>query len=287
MNIRAIAKKLKRPATAHKGTFGRIFILAGSRGMTGAAHLSGMGALRSGAGLVTVGVPDAVYGILARREAELMVRPFPSTIAGTLSLKGFSEIKSFCATQDVLAIGPGLSQNSATQKLVRKILPTGQLPLMIDADGLNALKGNLKVLKPCRGRGVLTPHPGEFCRVFGGKLDDSDVMRKKRASETAKKYGVIMVLKGHRTVVASPEGSCYINTTGNPGMATAGAGDVLTGMIAALIGQGLSNFEAACLGVYLHGLAGDKAAEKVGQISLTAGDLLLFLPAAFKTLLPS
>ena len=287
MNIRAIAKKLKRSATAHKGTFGRVFILAGSRGMTGAAHLSGMGALRSGAGLVTVGVPDAVYGILARREAELMVRPFPSTKAGTLSFKGFSEIARFCTTQDVLAIGPGLSQNNATQKLICKILQTGQLPLVIDADGLNAVKGNLKVLKPCRGRGVLTPHPGEFCRVFGGKLDDSDVLRKKRAAETAKEYGVIMVLKGHRTVVASPEDGCYINTTGNPGMATAGSGDVLTGIIAALIGQGLSNFEAACLGVYLHGLAGDKAAAKVGQISLIAGDLLLFLPAAFKTLLPS
>ena len=282
VNIRSIAKKLKRPATAHKGTFGRVFILAGSRGMTGAAHLAGMGALRSGAGLVTVGVPDAVYRIIAKRESELMVRPFPSTRQGTFSLKGLLEIKRFCAGQHVLAIGPGLSQNSATQKLIRKILQTAQLPLVIDADGLNALKRDLKVLNACRGRAVLTPHPGEFTRVFGGKLDDSGALRKKRALEAARRHGAVIVLKGHRTVVVSPEGNCHINTTGNPGMATAGAGDVLTGTIAALIGQRLPYFEAACLGVYVHGLAGDLAAKKMGEISLTAGDILQFLPQAFK-----
>lgn len=286
MSIHSIAKKLKRPVTAHKGDFGRVFILAGSRGMTGAAHLAGMGALRAGAGLVTIGVPDAVYLIIAKRESELMIRPLPSTSKGTLSLKGFPEIKRFCHTQNVLAIGPGLSQHMTTQKLIRKVLQETEISTVIDADGINALKGNLKVMKACRGRVALTPHPGEFLRVFGGKLDDTETSRKKRACETAKEYGVVMVLKGHRTVVASPDGEVFINTTGNPGMATAGSGDVLTGAIAALVGQGLSHFEAACFGVHAHGLAGDLAAKKIGQVGLTAGDILRFLPEAFKELIP-
>lgn len=287
MNIQSIAKKLKRPATAHKGTFGRVFILAGSRGMTGAANLAGMGALRSGAGLVTIGVPDAIYLVVAKRDSELMFRPLSSTTQGTLSLKGFSEIKRFCATQNVLAIGPGLSKHITTQKLIRKVLQETDLPVVIDADGLNALKGHLTVLNTCRGRAILTPHPGEFLRIFGGKLDDSDALRKKRTLEVAKKHGVVIVLKGHHTVVASPEEDLHINTTGNPGMATAGSGDVLTGVIAALMGQGLSCFEAACLGAHVHGLAGDRASKKIGPISLTAGDLLRFLPEVFKSLVPS
>jgi NAD(P)H-hydrate epimerase len=215
-----------------------------------------------------------------------MTRPFPSTNKGTLSLRGFSEIRRLCAAQNVLAIGPGLSQHITTQKLIRKVLQTTELPLVVDADGLNAIKGHLKVLDACRGRAVLTPHPGEFVRVFGGKLDDSDALRKKRTVNTAQKHGVVIVLKGHRTVIAAPEGDCHINTTGNPGMATAGSGDVLTGMIAALMGYGLSYFEAACLGVHVHGLAGDMAVKKIGQTSLTAGDLLRFLPEAFKSLVP-
>ncbi len=288
MDIKNLAQeKLRRPATGHKGTFGRVFILAGSRGMAGAAHLAGMGALRSGAGLVTVGVPDAVYLIIAKRESELMIRPLPSTAKGTLSLKGLTEIKRFCFTQQVLALGPGLSQHATTQQLIRRIIQETELPVVIDADGLNALKGHLTILKKGRALAVLTPHPGEFTRVFGGKLDDSDILRRKRALETAKEYSVVLVLKGHHTVVASPEGKVYVNPTGNPGMATAGAGDVLTGMIAALVGQGCSPFEAACLGVHVHGLAGDLAAKKTGQVSLTAGDILFFLPEAFKSLVPS
>ena len=282
MNLQAIAQKLKRPATAHKGTFGRVLILAGSRGMTGAAHLTGMAALRSGAGLVTVGVPEAVYRIIARREAELMVRPYPSTPRGTLSLGGFLEIKKFCHTQTVLALGPGLSQNGTTQKLIRKMITSSELPVVIDADGLNALKGHLKVLKACRGRALLTPHPGEFIRVFGGKLNNTQAVRKDRATAVARDHGVVIVLKGHHTVVASPDGETYVNKTGNPGMATAGSGDVLTGVIAALIGQGFSLYEAACLGVYVHGFAGDRAAREMGEISLTAGDILSHLPKAFK-----
>lgn len=286
MNVSLLAKKLKRPVVAHKGDFGRVFILAGSRGMSGAANLAGMGALRAGAGLVTMGVPDAIYLIIAKRDSELMIRPFPSTVRGTLSLKGFCEIKRFCYGQDVLAIGPGLSQHMTTQKLIRRIIQETETQMVVDADGLNALKGNLSVLKKCRGRAVLTPHPGEFVRLFGGRLDDFAVFRKTRAIETSSKHGVVIVLKGHQTVVASPDGEVYVNKTGNPGMATAGSGDVLTGVIAALIGQGLSCFEAASLGVYVHGLAGDRAAKKMGQVSLIAGDLLDCLPGIFKTIVP-
>lgn len=286
MNLHSIAKTLKRSPTAHKGSFGRVFILAGSRGMTGAAHLAGMGALRSGAGLVTVGVPDAVYLVVAKQDSEIMVKPLPSTAKGTLSLKAFPEVRKFAHSQDVLAFGPGLSQHLTTQKLIRKMLSETERPMVIDADGLNALKGNLKALEHCRGRAVLTPHPGEFTRVFGGKLDDTDALRKKRAGEVAQEYGVVIALKGHRTVVASPEGELFVNTTGNPGMATAGSGDVLTGVIAALIGQKLPLCEAACLGVHVHGLAGDLAAKKAGQISMTAGDILQHLPEAFQKLIP-
>lgn len=285
MNIRSLAQKLKRPVAAHKGDFGRVLILAGSRGMTGAAHLAGMGALRAGAGLVTVGVPSAVYGIVARREAELMVRPFPSTSSGSFSLAGFSAIKQCSSGQDILALGPGLSQNKATQQLVRKVLGTVTLPLVIDADALNALKGKPELLKACRGRTVLTPHPGEFLRVFGGQLDDSPALRENRARAAAAKHGVVIVLKGHRTVIAAPDGRIHINKTGNPGMATAGSGDVLTGIIAALAGQGFSLYEAACLGVHAHGLAGDLATKKVGQTGLVAGDILDFVAAAFKKIL--
>jgi NAD(P)H-hydrate epimerase len=301
MNIQSIANKLKRPATAHKGTCGRVFILAGSRGMTGAANLTGMAALRSGAGLVTVGVPDAVYLVIARHDSELMVKPLPSTAKGTVSLKAFPEISRALHGQDVLAIGPGLSQHVTTQKLIRKVIEETRGPVVIDADGLNALKGHLDVLRGPRKKSraglnlpykikpgqILTPHPGEFVRLFGGKLDDSDALRKKRAGQVAGEYGVVMVLKGHHTVVATPDGEVFVNKTGNPGMATAGSGDVLTGVIAALAGQGLSSYEAACLGVHVHGLAGDLAAKKTGEVSLTAGDILRFLPEAFKELIPS
>lgn len=286
MNIKQLARgKLKRPVTGHKGNFGRVFILAGSRGMTGAAHLAGMGALRSGAGLVTLGIPDAVYLVIAKRESELMVRPFPSTKMGTLAFKARTEIKNFCSGQDVLALGPGLSQNISTQKLIRATLRETALPLIIDADGINALKGNWEVLHFCRNRAVLTPHPGEFVRVFGGSLSDAGPLRRQRAFEAAQKSGTVIVLKGHRTVVASPRGEIYVNTTGNAGMATAGSGDVLTGVIAAFVGQGCSLFEAACLGAYVHGLAGDLAAKHVGPVGLIAGDLIRLLPEAIKRIL--
>ncbi len=271
-----------RKLSSHKGDYGRIFILAGCQGLTGAAHLAGMGALKAGAGLVTVGVPEKIYPLVAKREAEVMVAPFPSTAQGTFAFRSLKPILAFSKSQDVLALGPGVSGNRETQRLIRKVIQESVQPLVIDADGLNALKGELPVLRHSRYRAILTPHPGEFVRLFGGGLASKNTARKKRAKEVAQKFGIFVVLKGFHTVVASPEGEIYVNPTGNPGMATAGSGDVLTGIIAALTGQRFSLWDSARFGVYLHGLAGDLACKKTGEASLTAGDILEWLPAAIK-----
>ncbi|MFA6599991.1 MAG: NAD(P)H-hydrate dehydratase [Candidatus Omnitrophota bacterium] len=278
-----IRKSWKRRArAAHKGDFGRVLILAGSKGYAGAAHLAASACLRAGAGLVTLGVPEKIYTVLARREAEVMVKPFASTHEGTLSRRSLRAILDFARTQDVLAVGPGLSRQSETQALVRALIREVSLPVVLDADGLNALEGHPALLKKITGRFILTPHPGEFLRLFGGPLTGAPSVRKKRAAQAAKSCGGIVLLKGRGTVVAAPNGKTYVNTTGNPGMATGGSGDVLTGMIAALLGQGFSPWDAARFGAYLHGLAGDLAARKFGEISMTAGDLLTFLPQVIR-----
>ncbi|MBI2167401.1 MAG: NAD(P)H-hydrate dehydratase [Candidatus Omnitrophica bacterium] len=274
-----------RPKRADKKDFGRVFILAGSRGYTGAAALTSFAALRAGAGLVTLGCPEKIYSILARRHPEVMVRPFPSTPEGSFSEKGFPEIMKFLKTQDILAFGPGLGRNAATGRLVRRLTSKFPLPVVIDADGINLFKGKTEEFKKRRGETILTPHPGEFVRVFGGKKPRTGRERKERACQTAREFGVFLVLKGHRTVVASPSGKTAVNPTGNPGMATGGTGDVLTGVIAALLGQGMRPFEAARFGVYLHGLAGDLAAREKGEVSLVAGDLVEFLPQALRLVL--
>ncbi len=271
----------RRAPDSHKGDYGRVFVAAGSRGMSGACVLSSYGALLAGAGLVTAGVPRGLTAPLTRVFREPMFRPFPETKDGTLSRKAYSGIMKFLATQDVLAIGPGLSQNRETRALIRKIVAGCHKPMVLDADGLNAFAGDARLFEKLKAPAVLTPHPGEFVRLFGGVKPEGDTDRKKRALEAAKKYRVVLVLKGHRTVVASPDGKVYVNRTGNPGMATGGAGDVLTGIIAAMLGQGIDPFPAACFGVYIHGLAGDCAARKKGQHSLLAGDIIDCLPEAF------
>ena len=278
-----IKKQLARHRHSHKGDYGRIFVLAGSHGMSGVCFLTSMAALRSGAGLVTVGIPKSLTLPLARKMTEAMTFPLPETPAGTLSDRAFSSAKRFLEKQDVLAIGPGLSLNLKTQFLIRKIVLASRKPMVIDADALTAFSGKTSLLKKIKSPTILTPHAGEFARLFGGKAPGSDSERKKRALEAAKKFRVILVLKGYGTVVASPGGEIYVNGTGNPGMATGGSGDVLTGVIAAMLGQGVRPFEAACFGVFVHGLAGDFAARKKGQISLIAGDILDALPRAFGT----
>lgn len=284
MGIQSEIRKLlpMRKPESHKGTYGRVFILAGSRGLSGACLLSAKAALRSGAGLVTVGVPESLVLPLSRRLLEAMTKGFAETGEGTLDTKAFPQVMRFLESQDVFALGPGLSVNPSTAQLVRKLVSTSRKPMVIDADGLNAFIGKTPRLKKRKAEAILTPHPGEFVRLFSGPIPRGDKERVKRARVTAKKFGAILVLKGNRTVVASPDGKVFINPTGNPGMATGGSGDVLLGVIAALLGQGLKPFDAAKVGVYLHGFAGDLAAKKVGEISLVAGDLIEFLPLAFR-----
>src|SRR3989338_3953363 len=228
MNIKNEFRKLlgKRQKNTHKGDYGRVFILAGSRGLSGVCYLASMATLRSGAGLVTVGVPKCLATPLARRFTEAMTLPLPETREGTLSRLALHPIKRFLKTQNVLALGPGLSMNHETQSLVRKLVGHSDKPMVIDADGLNAFQGKADLFKKIKTSIILTPHAGEFVRVFGGKIPKTEADRKKRAAVAAKTYGVVVVLKGHHTVVASPQGKIYINQTGNPGMATGGSGDV-------------------------------------------------------------
>ncbi len=274
-----------RPRSSHKGDYGRVFILAGSEGLSGACFLSSMAALRSGAGLVTVGVPKSLIPPLARRLTEAMTTPLPQTKHGTLSAKAFDPICHFLKTQDVLALGPGMSLNRQTQVLIRRVVLYSKKPMVVDADGLNAFEGQSHLFLKLKAPAILTPHAGEFVRLFGKPVPKGDEERRKRARESARKSGRIVVLKGYHTVVASPDGKIYVNKTGNPGMATGGSGDILTGVIAAMLGQKAEPFQAACFGVFIHGLAGDLARKEKGEISLVAGDILNALPLAFQKVL--
>ena len=280
---------LKRKQDTNKGDYGHVFAIAGSLGMTGAAYLTAQAALLSGSGLVTLGIPKSLNTILARKLVEVMTKPLPETKEQSLSVKAFSEIEKFIKLRkpDVLAIGPGLSQNNETQALVRKIIAKIDLPMVIDADGLNAIAGHLDLLATSHytlATKIITPHPGEMARLLGIGVAQVQKNRKNIAKEAVAKYNVIVVLKGHGTVMAGPKGHVYINNTGNPGMASAGCGDVLTGMIASFVGQGIEPFEAAKLGVYLHGKAGDIAAKETGQASLKATDLLNNISEAIRAL---
>jgi len=291
---------LHRRPDANKGDFGHIFILAGSLRFSGAAVLCGYAAMRAGAGLVTLGLPESIArAVIKIKPKELMVLPLPGTGEGTLSTVGYKKVKDFAKNADVLIIGPGLSQNKSTQNLARKIIFEIARPMIIDADGLNALAGHLKTFYLPAGQAgakrftclpdrqalnakILTPHPGEMARLLGAtikKVQDNRIDIAKKFSED---YKVTTVLKGHNTVVADFNGNFYINKTGNPGMATAGSGDVLSGMLAAFLGQGLTAFEASKYAVYLHGLAGDLAAKEKTQLSLIASDIIDKLPEAIK-----
>ena len=272
-----------RALGAHKGDFGRVFIAAGSKGMHGAAVLCALGCLRTGAGLVTLGVPKPLHDALVKTlPPEAMLKPLPATKDGSLAAGALPELLSTADRMDATAIGPGLSQNTQTQELVREAVPKIVKPLVVDADGLNALAADPGILKkrllPC----ILTPHAGEMGRLIRQSADQVQSDRKRTAVEFAKKYQVVVVLKGQGTVVAAYDGRTYINDTGNPGMATGGAGDVLTGMIAALLAQKLELFDAARLGVYLHGLAGDLAVEERGEVGLLVSDIADRIPQAIR-----
>jgi len=278
--MRLPAQLLRRKTDSHKRDFGHIFMLAGSRNMPGAAILCAKAAMRSGAGLVTVGLPKDLSLAIPKKIFETMTKSLSQTKDGSVSIGAYTEIKKFLSKVDVLVIGPGLSQNSSTKQLVKKLV-FGQnaLPAVIDADGLNALVGHLKKFK---GIKILTPHPGEMARLLGASTKAIEKNRKDIALSFAKKYNCLAVLKGNHTVVADGKGKLYINHTGNPGMATAGSGDVLTGIIASFLAQGLAPFEAAKYAVYLHGLAGDFAAKKKTEISLIASDIIDNIPEVVK-----
>ena len=285
---------LHRKNNAHKGDFGHIFILAGSARFSGAAALCAHAAMRTGAGLITLGVPKSLNkAIIKIKPNEVMTLPLPQTRQGTLSLSAYKKIKDFIKNIDVLAVGPGLTQNKSTQGLTRKVIFNINKPLVIDADGLNALVGHLgsvKVSLPVRQAGkcqgvkeiIMTPHPGEMARLLGISVKKVQSERKNIARKFSRTYRVTVVLKGHNTVVADYKGDLYINKTGNPGMATAGSGDVLTGMIAAFLAQGLDAFAAAKYAVYLHGLAGDLAARDKTQPGMIASDIIDNIPGAIK-----
>lgn len=284
--MRLPSQLLQRNPNTHKGDFGHIFILAGSVGFSGAAVLCSEAALRSGAGLVTLGIPKSLNNAIIKiKPKEVMTLPLPETRQGTLGLGGYKKIRDFITQIDVLAIGPGLSQNKPTQVLVRKIISKTDKPMIIDADGLNALVGYSNILRtpgPGHRDQILTPHPGEMARLLGINVKRVQGKRKEIAQDFAKGHKLTVVLKGHNTIVADYKGNLYINKTGNPGMATAGSGDVLTGMIGAFLGQGLNAFDAAKYAVYLHGLAGDLAAKEKTQLSLIASDIIEKIPEAIK-----
>lgn len=280
--LKTIPKLKPRAKAAHKGDFGKICIIAGSIGMSGAAALAGKAALRAGAGLVRVATPKSVLPIVASIEPSFTTVPLPEDSAGRIAANAINTILNLIPENDCLAFGPGVGVSQGVRSVLQRLLEQEGLRLIIDADGLN----NLSMITGWPGRVkadlILTPHPGEIKRIWSALLrtplpDD----RRRQATELANKTRTVVALKGAGTVVTDGE-KIYINKTGNPGMATAGSGDVLTGVIAALMGQGLSNFDAAVLGVYVHGLAGDVAAKKLGQISLIATDIIDALPEAFK-----
>jgi len=277
----------KRKPDSHKGDFGHIFILAGSLGMSGAAVLaasSAGAALRSGAGLVTVGVPRSILSIVAGFQPELMTIPLPENKNGSLSKQALSLINKFLKKVDLLLIGPGLAGSIQTQQLVRKLIFNTKQKMVVDADGLNALVGHMKNLRKITSKKeiIFTPHAGELGRLMECSAKEIQCNREKIAKQFAKNHKVVTVLKGCKTVVAGPDGKVYINYTGNSGMSTAGSGDVLSGIIAAFFAQGLNGFDAAKYGVYIHGLAGDLAAKEKTQLGLIASDIIEFLPEALK-----
>ncbi len=279
--IESISKLKPRKHDAHKGDFGKVCIIAGSVGMSGAAALAGRAALRCGAGLVRIATPKSVLPIVASIEPSFTTIALPENYMGQISAKAVNIILDAVNDNDVLAFGPGVGVSGGLQSVLQSLLEQDGLRLIIDADGLNNLAKMKDWPVKLKAGLILTPHPGEMRRLWSGVFrEEPPSDRQEQATQLARQTKTVVALKGAGTVVTDG-GKVYVNQTGNPGMATAGSGDVLTGAIVALAGQGLNNFDAAVLGVYLHGLAGDIAAEKVGQVSLMTTDIIDSLPDAF------
>jgi ADP-dependent NAD(P)H-hydrate dehydratase / NAD(P)H-hydrate epimerase len=286
---RAAARALlpPRPRQGHKGTFGHLLAVAGSRGKSGAASLLARGALRSGVGLVTVACPASVQPLVARRQDEVMTEPLPETPSGALARTAAAKARKLLEGRDALALGPGLGLAPETRAVVLALASAGA-PAVIDADGLNALAlGGARVMGRLVRLGaprVLTPHPGEAARLLGSTTKAVQADRLEAARSLARASGAVVTLKGHRTVVAAPDGRAALSASGNPGMGTAGTGDVLTGVVGAFLARGMSAWDSGRLAVWIHGDAGDRAAAELGEEALTAGDLLAQLPETFKAL---
>jgi NAD(P)H-hydrate epimerase len=273
-----------RPPESNKGNYGHVLVIGGSVGKAGAAAMAGMAALRAGAGLATVATPKSVLPTVAGFHPEVMTEALPETDAGTISAAAIERLDALAKGKSVLAIGPGISRFPTTSGLVRTLLSKRELPVVLDADGLNAFEGHAGELNGKARLLVITPHPGEMARLAGCSIADVQKDRLGVARKFAREHDVIVVLKGHRTLVVQPDGEAWANTSGNPGMATGGTGDILTGMIAAMIAQHPNDAQLAVLAaVHLHGRAGDAMREMVGEHSLVATDLLRGLPDAFES----
>jgi ADP-dependent NAD(P)H-hydrate dehydratase / NAD(P)H-hydrate epimerase len=272
-----------RPAESNKGSYGHVLVVGGALGKAGSVSMAGMAVLRAGAGLSTVATAKSALATVAGFHAELMTEPLPETDAGTIAADAYDRIGELAKGKSVLAIGPGFSRDPETAELARSLVARQQLPIVLDADGLNAFEGRTAELN---GKGrtlVITPHPGEMARLAGCTIPEVQKDRLGVARKFAREHEVIVVLKGHRTLVVQPDGEAWVNTTGNPGMATGGTGDILTGMVAGMIAQHPKDaFVAVLAAVHLHGLAGDVMREQVGEHSLVATDLLQGLPEAFR-----
>lgn len=262
----------ERRNDTHKGDYGKILLLCGSKGCTGAAALAAMGALRSGAGLVYLAVPESIYAIEAVKLTEPVISSLPDQ-NGMYAAKAADQVIELLSGKDAVLIGPGIGKSTGTERIVRTVLEIFDGPVVLDADGINVLVQHKDVLRDRTSPTILTPHDGEFLR-FGGKCDIDRVLS---ATSFAREYGIVLLLKGHRTIITDGR-NVYMNTTGNPGMATGGSGDVLAGIIVSLLGQGLSPLEAAACGAWLHGASGDICASEIGQYGMLPSDMLAVLP---------
>ncbi len=275
----------KRKKVSHKGTYGKVGIIAGSLGMTGASYLTTTSCLRSGSGLVYTLTPKSLTNIMEVKTTEAIIKPVEDNNKGHFIPDSIKEIKKAIDNVDVLAIGPGMGVDNGRIKLLKEILRYTNLPIVLDGDGLNCVSQCRDILIKYNGDIVITPHPGELSRLLNIGIDEIQSNRIESAKKASKIFGVITVLKGANTIVCNKKGEIYINNTGNPGMATAGSGDVLTGIITSLIGQGLDLMDSAKLGVYLHGLSGDLASHDKGEYGLISSDIIERIPYAIKTIL--
>lgn len=274
-----------RPDDSNKGTLGSLLCICGSYGMAGAAIMAGKAALRCGIGLLKIAVPKSIYPVCATNILESVYYPLEETSNGVISSKNTDFLLEMCEKSSAVVIGCGLSVCDDTKNLVQSVITNCEKPLVIDADALNCICNKPEILKNLKAPAIITPHPGEMARLLHSTPKTVNLNRENTAIDFAKKFGVVTVLKGAGTIIASPDGEVYINHTGNSGMATGGSGDVLSGIIGSLLAQGTSPINAAAAGVFLHGTIGDLAAEKLGKISMLPTDMIDMIPTAYLKLM--